>query len=315
MSPDRITLSPEVEELLREVARRPGSGLLRVERKDVVRTVLERESLVRATSAGLTAAELQLVEVHREEVAHALALAAHRAVCVDGRSHGFVANSADPRPRFALPTESSVRHAANAALRSPLHGSEATEAHDLLERVVRADRSAVPGSLELASAACRLLPRASSRVHVAIALTLDGDVTGARISWAHLLEGALEDSVREAALLGLTDVLLRVGSLDQARVAARDAERRLPDSLPVRVNALLCGLAARDDEWVRSVLVRVDADAPPDPADRLRWIEFLRGQGSSEVRAARARARARVLRLVPERGQWAREWIDALMDD
>jgi hypothetical protein len=68
-SSEFITLDPEFEEVLREVAADPDSSLLRVPRPKRIRSLFDRGSAVGALEPGLTRAEQHLLQVHRNELA------------------------------------------------------------------------------------------------------------------------------------------------------------------------------------------------------------------------------------------------------
>lgn len=75
-SSEFVTLDPELEMILREVAADPDSPLLRVTRPQRIRGLFERGGAVSERSTLLTKAERQLVRVYRAEVAWLLRQAA-----------------------------------------------------------------------------------------------------------------------------------------------------------------------------------------------------------------------------------------------
>lgn len=245
MSRDVITLQPEVEELLREVARRPGSALLRVPRRDVARTVLERDTVVHARTAGLSAAERHLVQVYREEVAFALRQAAYVRLTTGESAPGFVADRAFTSSRAAIPSLAMVRAAASEAAHVwPDSNSDGT-ALALLEQCVSPALGDWPASGQLAGAAHRLVPADSCRIYVSLGLRGAGQWDAALLLLREILEGGASGQNRTVAWTNAGDLLFRLekykGAWEAADCACRMDERWLLAQASRAVCALFLG--------------------------------------------------------------------------
>lgn len=222
MSRDVITLQPEVEEILREVARRPGSALLRVPRRDVARTVLERDTVVHARTAGLSAAERHLVQVYREEVAFALRQAAYARLTIGESTHGFVADSAFAPLRAVVPSVGTVRASASDALASTRGFASSDEVMRLLEGCVSPNVGEWPTSGQLAEAAHRLVPANSSRIYMSLELRGAGQCRAALMALEGVLKGGASRHHLAVAWTNAGDLLFNLG---QYREAWRSADR------------------------------------------------------------------------------------------
>ncbi len=220
MSRDVITLQPEVEEILRELAKRPGSALLRVPRKDVARTVLERDTLVHARSAGLSAAERHLVQVHREEVAFALRQAAYARLTTGESTRGFVADRAFAPLRVAVPSVGTVRASASDALASSRELGSDNDVMNLLEGCVSPIVGDWPSSGQLAGAAHRLVPSNSSRIYMSLDLRGAGQCRAALLALEGVLAGGGSVHHLAVAWTNAGDLLFNLGRYREAWIAA-----------------------------------------------------------------------------------------------
>lgn len=214
MTSDVIQLRPEVLEIVREIAARPDSVLLRVPRGSEMRTLREDRVLASPTNSALSVAERHLVAVHREEVAYVLRCAAWVKVTrpVAGRD---VVLFRQTTTRTA-PTPDGRQTAIDAARIIREHRADpvADQELRLLERVASNSDTAVPDAVVLCAAAQRLVPSFRGRYMAASSL---------------LLEGRLESS------------------LD----LARDALRSAPDSGASGFSwTLIAELAAYRRDWV-----------------------------------------------------------------
>jgi len=220
MSRDVITLQPEVEEILREVAKRPGSALLRVPRKDVARTVLERDTVVHARSAGLSAAERHLVQVYREEVAFALRQAAYVRLTTGESTHGFVADRAFAPLRAAIPSVGTVRAFASNVLASSRESGSDEDVMNLLEGCVSPNVGEWPASGQLAGSAHRLVPANSSRIYMSLDLRGSGQFRAALLALEGVLAGGSSKHHLAVAWTNAGDLLFNLGRYREAWTAA-----------------------------------------------------------------------------------------------
>ena len=189
MTSENLSLDPEFEAILREMASKPGSVLLRAARPGVLRSLYAREEVIRPSATELDAVERELLAVHRSETAWLL-----RQVCL----HKLLANELSPRilNRYATSREYRVADAAEIARRrdelgdeSGLRAARATEAgaaprvapnerlqeaSRLIGEFVRAPRASSPSVLALATLSLRLEPTNQGRLLAAIDLVQRG---------------------------------------------------------------------------------------------------------------------------------------------
>ncbi len=311
MNRDIITLEPEVEEILREVARRPGSALLRVPRKDVARTVLERDTLLHARTAGLSSAERHLVQVYREELAFALRQAAYYQLAEGTESRNVVIDRVLVSRRDDIPSVRKVRATVSEALGEPARSAGDEDAIELLERCVGADAGGLPGAGELAAASHRLVPTNQARIYVGVDFRARGEWRSALGCLTAVLqvEGSIEH--RRAAWLDITDVYLGLGRPDLSLGLAKRYEGE--DSHPALViNRLLSATAVRDVQEVAHALRsldRIDTGAGFD----LALHEFLREWSRGRANQIDAGGVTLLLALRDEAGRKGQELIDVLV--
>ncbi len=266
MSRDVITLQPEVEEILREVARRPGSALLRVPRKDVARTVLERDTVVHARTAGLSAAERHLVQVYREEVAFALRQAAYYRLTMGESTRGFVANRAFAPLRAAMPSLATVRTAASNAVHASADSKSDGDAMALLKRCVSPVLDDWPVSGQLAGAAHRLVPTDTSRIYASLDLRAGGLCDAALFVLQHVLASGAGSESRTVAWTNAGDLLFQLGRYDRAWEAADRACRMDERWLLAQASCAVCALFIGEQSKIKSSLARFDSALTTDPA-------------------------------------------------
>jgi len=101
MSDSSYLLDPEVEAILQEVAKDPDSVLLRVDRPKELRVLLAGGDTVVRSKTGLSSAEKQLLEVHRDEAASVssrVSPGSSRRACSLDQSHTPIDRSGDSFP-------------------------------------------------------------------------------------------------------------------------------------------------------------------------------------------------------------------------
>ena len=257
MSPDLITLSPEVEEVLRDVARRPGSGLLRVQRKDVLRTVLAGDSWARATNAGLSSAERHLLQVHREEVAYALRAAAYHRLVHGPDAPEFLADRAIRKLAQAVPSQIDVQRAVTGALEVERGGMESGSSL-LLRACLGKDRAGWPRVDTLAAAAHRLVPTDASRIYVGLEMRRIGQPFASLAANRAVVEGLGRSPAHVAAWTNLGDQLFALGRIPDAWKAANNACDIDSTTLCAHVSRAVCSLLLGSPNRVQESLGHLD---------------------------------------------------------
>ncbi|GEM_PF-3244317 len=309
MSRETITLSVEVEEVLRDVARRPGSGLLRVPRKDVARTVLERGAIAHARAAGMSAAERHLVLAHREEVAFVLRQAAHVMICEDAAIRDLAVNRAVPDLRAMPAAGHEVRIAASGLARSRDMRVQESGAIEILETLLMSEprRSASLG--QIAASAHRLVPTQSSRLHAALHARVSGNLGQSLMILGEVLALGGPDVVMCMASTNLSDSFLASGDAGRGLRAARRAITHVHRDLAARINQLLCAMAVEDLEEARAALAQLERT--PLTSEMSAFLRARRRWGNGIVHVS---SHALYLGIARDAGPLAEEWIHALID-
>lgn len=198
MARDVIQLRPEIEELIREIAARPDSVLLRVPRgweRDVLSCDAPRVSSV---GSGLRRAERHLIAVHREECAHVLRQAAWYRVATSSEGSDRIYLRHTATSSVAVPDPASVARDASRMLDRNLDLHADAEGLGMLERCV------APGYLQHASpealcaAAHRLVPTCSGRMICGLAYLHAGRADAALLAFRESVQ--LAPSASAAAL-------------------------------------------------------------------------------------------------------------------
>ncbi len=308
MSREMITLSAEVEEILRDVARRPGSGLLRVPRKDVARTVLERGAVAHARAAGMSAAERHLVQVHREEVAFVLRQAAHLMICEDAVIGAFAVNRAVPELRAPLAAHHEMRIAGSGLVQSQDAQVEESGAIQIMELLLRGDLGQWPSLGQIAASAHRLVPTQSSRINAALHARVSGEFGQSRLIFGEVLTIGGSNAVMGMAWTNLSDVYLAVRDSHRGLRAARRAVALLPQDLAAQLNQLVSAMSVEDVACASTMLMQL-ARVPLTP-EMSSCLEARRPWRSGVIQV---RSRALFRDIARDAGPLAQEWVHALI--
>ena len=180
MSAEPTTLlDPEIEELLRRIARDPRSTLLRVTRPQIAKGLFERSPAVGARAAGLTAAERQLLCVHREETALMLRQLFYHRFLRDERMRRITCMYTAAGKKIELGSEQDLgaRLAAQADPTTSDLG-DAGASHVLADALALPP-DAVASPSQIALAALRLVPSDNARNYLGYQLVRTGNLRSA----------------------------------------------------------------------------------------------------------------------------------------
>lgn len=197
--PESITLDPDFEEILREVAADPDSSLLRVPRPKLIRGLFDRGEPVGAHEPGLTQAERHLVLVHRNELAWLLRQACLIKLVEGPRNKLFVSRhlSAHREVRLMSFVALEERLAAERETAGSVPGGDS--ALDLLTAWVKNSTGDVPSVSRLAAASFRLQHTDEARVMAVSELANGSEQRSALLVLGDVLAGHPSESVRESA--------------------------------------------------------------------------------------------------------------------
>lgn len=279
MKPDPVTLSPEALEVLREVARRPGSGLLAVPRGDIPRLLLEGSS-VPASSASFCDAERELLRVHREEIAFALRRAAWIALQASPASRHHVVDRALP-DRDGWCDERAARIEWARALRLPHADVDELNAHQLLELCVATGTSVGLDAGRLAVAAHRLVPSDSARITYALHATVHGSPSAALHALRPILRGPASEEVALAAWIDASLAYAKLHDPRRALDCARHAAHLDPSDVRAQANRAWLAAETRAESELAAALRELEAHPIRDAAARAAleaWYREARAQ-------------------------------------
>jgi len=293
MTREMIQLRPEVEELVREIATRRDSVLLRVPRGRALRDLREDQAHALEHSSLLNQAERHLVQVHREEVAYALRLAAWMQIASQRREEVLVVRHQSPGIDIPVPSERSVAARASISL-SELHVVPEREAIAvLLQRCVAAEPGERPSAERLCAAAHRLVPTFNGRMLAATAFFVRGSHAAAQTGFADALQVAPTSQARGIAWNNLAEVADARDAWAQARAATERALVEHPTLFAAYVGCLWFSIRLGDSRRARSVERALDSVLGGEPAAveeqvlRIRSVapRMKRGLNSAAIRS------------------------------
>jgi len=180
MSAEPTTLlDPEIEDLLRRIARDPRSTLLRVTRPQLAKGLFERSPAVGAQAAGLTTAERQLLCVHREETALLLRQLFYHRFLRDERMRRMTCMYAAGGKKIELGSEQDL--GGRLAVQADPTTSDLGDAgaSHVLADALALPPDAVASPSQIALAALRLVPSDNARNYLGYQLVRSGNLRSA----------------------------------------------------------------------------------------------------------------------------------------
>jgi len=252
---DVIQLRPEVMELVREIAQRPDSVLLRVKPGAEMCALREDRSWLTGSESSLSRAERHLVEVYREEVAYALRQVAWAGLCDVKTDQGVIIRRLSVRAESAPADRRSATIALARATQEYDDCAVGGDPQAILHALVDPSACNPPSVISVCAASQRLVPSFRAR-HIAAA-------------WYGL------HSRLASALLGV-------------RPMVATAKDELDESLTY---ALIADVAAQGGEWERAQSASTLAiERSPEliaPYVALAWSEVQMGELKASERALR----------------------------
>jgi hypothetical protein len=261
MPSELMVFSPEVEEILRDIAQDESSVLFRVPREKVEMTLIERSGFVGETAPGLSAAEREILRVHREEVAYVLRLACW--VQLTSSTWGRV--TLHTRDGVGVPIEASSRvsisEQAERALLTTSEDRTRIDESDCLAHVSRPFPGSWPSVAQLASASHRLVPTDQTRLYAGLDLVSRQQPTSARFVFHQVLSGTPEPTHRVAALDDIAVAFGAQGLQVRAHPYLKAASYHAPERMESHLNLLLS-----------AIQLGADADALTASSQLERWV-------------------------------------------
>jgi hypothetical protein len=277
-----MLLTPEVEALLRDIARDPNSSLLRVERPARLRPFFAREAPASPLAAGLSTPERELVRAHRAEAAFLL-----RQACLMKLYAGpeieierRLVRQVTVDKALEIPELGDWKARGKRALDADAPDRAPADELALLERCVNAGSLDGASVAQLAAASLRLEPADNARIYAGLELLA---------THSYQLAGSVFDGIISSSAMTI-DSAYAWNNLGAARAAtigfgaallcAREALRVSPDLALARVNVLIY-------EWLGGTL-----DGARDAAS---WVDAVTSAQSDCIRSIAAAHSSAVL--------------------
>lgn len=236
-----ISLDPELETLLQEVAADPDSRLLKAERKREYRALLSNPAPVSASSDVLSKPEAYLLEFYREELAWLLVEACSVAFRTDS-GFGWVLHRvrSDHQPQ-PLPNAPRLRSRATAlALNAPRSSALST-----LQECMAVSPTRRVTLQDVSLASLEVGPSEEAMCYLAHALINRSDLSAAREVCSRLLGNPLKPAARASALSAVGRIAFDSGDYRSAARAYEDilqTDSSRHSAIPLwLVNAALAG--------------------------------------------------------------------------
>lgn len=235
MASDVIQLRPEVEEIVREIAARPDSVLLRVPRGGVLRAFHDDRCGAGTWDSSLSRAEKHLLGVHREEVAYALRAAAWHRVAESQRGRIWVSRRIRPGPPLDVPAETRVAMQASAASREANSVMVSGPWTELLESCAVPDARQWPEPAALCAAAHGLVPTWNGRMLASLSYLLAAELDAAMTTAFDALRSAASREQMAISYSNMAGILELKGDVPGAVLANSHALTLDSSLIPAQV--------------------------------------------------------------------------------
>jgi len=310
---DVIQLRPEVLELVREIAQRPDSVLLRVKPGTEMRALREDRAWLTGSESSLSRAERHLVDVYREEVAFALRQVAWARLCAVKASQGGVMRRQSVRSECALVDDRSATLALAKATRD--FGAARGEIDpDVLVGALLDPRTArFPSVISICAASHRLSPSFRARHMCATWYGLYSRTAPALLAAGPALTTA-KDGIEESLTYTLvSDLAAQRGEWGRARDASVQAVERFPELIAPYVALAWSAVQMCEFDAAENALRDLDRVIGSDTealADHTRRYEQLAG---SFGRSLQPNARSVLRRVVDGPVRLGKELFHAVL--
>jgi len=310
MSDSSYLLDPEVEAILQEVAKDPDSVLLRVDRPKELRVLLAGGDTVVRSKTGLSSAEKQLLEVHRDEAAYLLRLAYYELAgkLVKDRERGL----------FFYPRHYHAEHVSDAEVINRLSRESSSpcvdnEAQEVIRLGLDVLSESSPHMMSLAALSLRLAPSPAAHSYVAREFILSGHWYSAESVCRRLVCQPMPDDHKASCLASLGTVLAQTRRMEESRETFRRAT-----GLAVGPNRVFSWIALSIEtgcvDQAREAIGIADAHWPSPDSEVDAWISTLRMQRAAHVSKLSRPQRLESLSLLNSAiGQPAQSVLRALM--
>lgn len=279
MSDSSYLLDPEVEAILQEVAKAPDSVLLRVDRPKELKVLLGGGDTIVRSKTGLSSAERQLLEVHRDEAAYLLRLAYYELARrgANARGKGLV----------LYPVDDSVPLVSDAQLHSRLHRERSlapseTEVRTTIDSGMEVLSVPCSSLIDLAALSLRLVPSDSARSYVGSEYMIAGHWHSAESIYRRLIDETARKHIKASFLTGLANALARTNRPEVSRECYRQAVEI--SSRQTRVLSwLLMSVRTHQKDQARDAVRFIDELWPKPDSEIVAWKSAMEGQQQSRI--------------------------------
>jgi hypothetical protein len=261
-----LSMSPDLRELLGEIAEDPRAQLLRVKSAQAAREGLERNPKVSSSAPFLRKAERRLLELYREELGRLLYAYAHvaRMQVPENESRVHYQDCKHPEP-----TKPETDHGARPLLE--FRGADEAEA-DLLRRCLGSTHGIDPS--EIIGAALRVAPSDKAQVMLGTDLSLKGSSSEARNVLTAFLAREPRSQVDSFAWEALGFLACQEGSYGQAAGHYEAAVRFDPGRVIPGLAWLRFSLLAGVEDAASRAAAFIDRMVPEE-SPAIEWYQAL----------------------------------------
>ena len=302
--------NPDLEAILQEIARDPRAKMLKVPSSGAL-IYSNTQPQVGIAAPSLTAAEVEVLTVHREELAERLK---ERCLIEFFREPGaklHLNSSIEVGRTLEVRDEDEWHRETKQLLEYKLEETRHQIAKDVLKKCVKGSEERSVSITELATAMMRIAPKEQGRLYVALDLLKKGRPSEA----VALAQGALEENpssqTASYAFEILADALWKLGHKGEALEASRDSIM----AMETRIHSVLCciDIAVRSgaEREAKEACRRLDDfDAPRDPA----VIRFIRPERMAKSLCLPSReSREWAFDLLNSSGESSKEVLNAIL--
>jgi len=257
-------LSPEITEIVRDIAARGDSVLLRVPRGSEIRSLREDRPVTRSAVSDLSRAERHLLTVYREEVAFALRQAAwFRVTTGESATHVFCRRHTSSKSAPETTARAVVIRAAESIRPSKEWPSDA-HCIAVLESMIASSPTDWPSAAALCAAAQRLVPSYSGRLTAGLDYHIRARHESAGVVFAECVRSAVSADQLGIAWTNLAEAAYARGRNVGAWNAAQRAVRHYPSLFMAHVSCAWFSIQLADLDSARRAVRELEALAADD---------------------------------------------------
>jgi hypothetical protein len=258
---DSLVFEAELEGLLREIAADPGSRLLRLPRPARPRDLLAMPEPAGRARAGLSTAERQLLEVHRDELAHLLRRACLMRFFSDPVRSIYVNRSKTANESIQVDTPEEWQARARQALEDARSSPAPLSGIELVEACLRSDRGASISITELARASQVLQVSNVAAAYVGLDMALNGLHSEALTFMQAVLARSHGTLIRSCVLENMALAESALGKFSSAQDLYRQAAELDISRVSPVIGWLLLSLQACDRAGTLEASHRLDCES------------------------------------------------------